>query len=75
MTKRLIPIVVVFPSIILIGTIGYHFVEFWSWTDSFYMSVITVTTVGFSEVTITSFVDMERWGTKCAESWVERAVN
>ncbi len=50
MTKRLILIVVVFPSVILIGTIGYHLIEFWPWSDSFYMSVITVTTVGFSEV-------------------------
>lgn len=50
MTKRLIPIVVVFPSIILIGTVGYRIIEFWPWTDSLYMSVITVTTVGFSEV-------------------------
>lgn len=32
------------------GTIGYMIIEEWSFTDSFYMTVITISTVGFSEV-------------------------
>lgn len=32
------------------GTVGYHLIEGWSWFDSLYMVVITLTTIGFSEV-------------------------
>lgn len=32
------------------GTIGYFFIEDWTVIDSFYMTIITVSTVGFQEV-------------------------
>ncbi len=32
------------------GVLGYRFLSHFSWLDAFYMTVITVTTVGFSEV-------------------------
>ncbi|WP_339841544.1 NAD-binding protein [uncultured Maribacter sp.] len=32
------------------GVLGYRFVADYSWVDAFYMTIITVTTVGFSEV-------------------------
>ncbi len=32
------------------GTVGYRLIEGWSMTDAFYMTVITLTTVGFREV-------------------------
>jgi len=32
------------------GTLGYVFLEGWSFFDSFYMTIITLTTVGFGEV-------------------------
>lgn len=35
---------------IFLGTIGYYFVEDMSLFDSFYMTLITISTVGFSEV-------------------------
>lgn len=34
-----------------IGTIFYHNVEGWRWLDSFYFSVITLTTVGYGDFT------------------------
>jgi len=37
-------------SIILVGTFGYVLIEGWSFFESFYMTIITVTTVGFSEI-------------------------
>jgi len=37
-------------AIILLGTIGYILIEHWSWLDAIYMTLITITTVGFGEV-------------------------
>ena len=31
------------------GCVGYRFVENMSWFDAFYMTVITITTVGYGE--------------------------
>ena len=36
--------------ITVIGAIGYMAIEGWSLLDSFYMTIITITTVGYSEV-------------------------
>jgi voltage-gated potassium channel len=36
--------------VFLLGTVGFHFIEGWSWFDSFYMVLITVTTIGYTEV-------------------------
>ena len=38
-------------ALIAIGTIVYGIVENWTWIDSFYFSVIAVTTVGFGDIT------------------------
>lgn len=37
-------------AITIIGTFGYMFLEGWNWVDAFYMTMITLTTVGFGEV-------------------------
>jgi voltage-gated potassium channel len=42
--------VVLLVSVIAGGTVGYVIVEGWTFWDAFYMTVITVTTVGYKEV-------------------------
>jgi len=37
-------------AVLLFGVFGYRFISDYSWIDAFYMTIITVTTVGFSEV-------------------------
>jgi voltage-gated potassium channel len=32
------------------GTVGFHFIEGWDWFDSFYMVIITLSTIGYQEV-------------------------
>jgi len=39
-----------FISLLSIGTLSYHYTQAYPWIDALYMTVITVTTVGFSEV-------------------------
>ncbi|MFC0605947.1 potassium channel family protein [Winogradskyella pulchriflava] len=36
--------------VLCIGVIGYKFISHYSWIDAIYMTVITITTVGFAEV-------------------------
>lgn len=37
--------------IILIGAVAYHYIEGWSWLDSIYFSLVTITTLGFGDIT------------------------
>lgn len=37
-------------GVIVVGTVGYALVERWNLFDAFYMTIITISTVGFSEV-------------------------
>jgi voltage-gated potassium channel len=43
------PLKIVVP-LVTIATIFYHFVEHWSWLDSFYFSVVALSTVGFGDL-------------------------
>jgi voltage-gated potassium channel len=36
--------------VLAFGTCGYRFIEGWPWFDSFYMTLYTVTTVGYAEL-------------------------
>ena len=36
--------------VLVAGTLGYHLIEGWDFFESFYMTVITISTVGFEEV-------------------------
>ena len=37
-------------SVILTGTFVYHFIEGWNYLDSLYFTVITLTTVGYGDL-------------------------
>ena len=41
-------------SMLAIGTLSYHYLEDWSWTDSFYFTVCTLTTIGYGDLHPTS---------------------
>ncbi len=36
--------------VMLVGVVGYRLIEGWNWSDSLYMTIITVSTVGFGEI-------------------------
>jgi Ion channel len=48
--KRLVWIGVALTAVVLYGTIGYVVLEGWSVMDALYMTITTMTTVGFREV-------------------------
>ena len=49
-SKHLVITALLSAIIIVTGTSGYMFIEGWSFLDAFYMTVITISTVGFMEV-------------------------
>ncbi len=46
---RALKILLMLLAILLAGALGYHFIEGWSFFDAFYMTVITLATVGYGE--------------------------
>ncbi|MCA9758257.1 MAG: NAD-binding protein [Candidatus Eisenbacteria bacterium] len=48
--KRIVSILIGTWAVVGVGTIGYMILESWSFGEAFYMTVITLTTVGFGEV-------------------------
>jgi len=48
--KQIIKCAILFIIIILLGICGYIFIEKWSFLEALYMTIITLTTVGFAEV-------------------------
>jgi voltage-gated potassium channel len=53
-TQGAVVVLLLFLTVLLGGTVGYVVVEGWSWWDAFYMTVITITTVGYREVHVLS---------------------
>ena len=53
--QRLLFIAGLLTCVILVGTLGFFLVEEWSLFDSFYMTLLTLTTVGYGEVHPLSF--------------------
>jgi voltage-gated potassium channel len=49
-TRRLSAGVAALLTIIAVGVIGYTFIEGWTFLDALYMTIITITTVGYFEV-------------------------
>ena len=52
--RRLLFGICVLVFIVAIGVIGYELIERWSFIDALYMTIITITTVGFAEVHLLS---------------------
>ena len=48
--RQLLPPVLMLLVLVCVGTLGYILVEGWPFLDSIYMVIITLFTVGFSEV-------------------------
>ncbi len=38
-------------SVMVIGTVFYHYIEGWRWIDSLFFATYTITTVGYGEIT------------------------
>jgi voltage-gated potassium channel len=56
-----------------VGTLGYMVLEGWHFIDSLYMTVITLSTVGFGEVRPLSAVGRLFTSSPAASSWRESA--
>lgn len=52
--RNLVRIILVLMGLTMIGTLWFRFYEKWTWIESLYMTVITLTTVGYREVRLPS---------------------
>lgn len=50
MSKRLQLMLLSVASVLTIGTLGFHYTQDYPWFDAFYMTLTTITTVGYGEI-------------------------
>jgi voltage-gated potassium channel len=48
--RQMMLVVSLLTAVLAAGAVGYHYVEDWSWFDSFYMALTSLTTVGYQEI-------------------------
>jgi voltage-gated potassium channel len=48
--KRIILALVLLGCVVLGGSAGFRYIEGWSWFDGFYMTLTTMTTIGYGEI-------------------------
>ena len=53
--RRILWLLALMMTLLILGTLGFHWVEGWSLFDGFYMTLMTLTTVGYGEVRPLSF--------------------
>lgn len=53
--RRVLALLALISSLLVFGTLGFHFVEGWTLFEGFYMTLMTLTTVGYGEVHPLSF--------------------
>lgn len=49
-SRRLAICFLLLAAVLLSGTAGFHFLERWGWFDAFYMTLTTMTTIGYGEI-------------------------
>ena len=47
---RLFLLVLLLVPVVISGTVFFHFVEGWNWVDSYFFSVVTLSTVGYGSL-------------------------
>jgi voltage-gated potassium channel len=48
--NRLTICLILLAAVVLSGSAGFHFLEHWGWFDAFYMTLTTMTTIGYGEI-------------------------
>jgi voltage-gated potassium channel len=49
--QKLITIFAMMAGLLAAGTVGFHCIEGWAWSDAFYATVVTLSTVGYGDFT------------------------